>query len=130
VIYSHWTLFFCLFSLLTPRRVLYEYKKSDIHPFSLFFFSFFCVYAALSLVRWFACAHHHSYYCIKMQICECVREKKKKKTELVLRVNFSCCKTRAFCWKCSPSIVYFLLLLISFLSIKLILTFLSKWYFH
>ncbi len=43
---------------------------------------------------------------------------------------FSRCKKRAFYWKCSLSIVYFLLLFISFLSIKLILTFLSKWYFH
>jgi hypothetical protein len=71
--------FFCLFSLLTSHRVLYEYKKSDIHSLSP---SLFPVYAALSLVRWFAYAHyHHSYYCIKMQIYECVSEKGENERE-------------------------------------------------
>ncbi len=69
--------FLSLLSLLThkhsraPYIVLYEYKKSDIH----------------SPTRSLA----HFFYCIKMQIYECVREreKKKKKAELVLSANFA-----------------------------------------
>ncbi len=83
-------------------------------------------------------ARAHFFYCIKMQICECVRGRKgEEKCEfLSLSRARARHKKGAFLleeksfYPCTVFFFYSLLHLISFLSIKLILTFLNKWYFH
>jgi hypothetical protein len=74
-----------------------------------------------------------------MQICECVRERREeeeegKEEEECEFLSPDRHKKGAFCWKRNLSIhvgfFFSLLHHISFLSIKLILTFLNKWYFH
>jgi hypothetical protein len=82
--------FFCLFSLLTSHRVLYEYKKSDIHSLSPSLFSCVCRTLTRSLVRLRALPSFLLLYKnANMRMCKREGEREEKKTELVLFEFFS-----------------------------------------